>query len=310
MHLGAISIGYAVPRIDFDAIVHSVFRSAVNLKTGRSYRLLSLLASGQPDLPQGIRLNSSEALPFEGLRTGEVIHGRAGLLQFENFPLAIQLRGAQRWKCDLRALDIDPDKSAVSVAWEHVWDELNRQQKLSGAEIVADELFHSSETPRPVVTLKAGQAVGELVTATRKFDLADSTALRALIGLGSGLTPSGDDLLTGYLAGLWCTMRGKSKRARFIASLGKRILRLSARTNDISRTYLYHAVHGQVSSLLADLAGAISRGENTLHLHNSARSALQSGHSSGMDAVTGLLVGLITWDKNPARCATRAMRGG
>jgi len=309
VHLGAISIGYAVPRIDFDAVVHSVFHSAVNLKTGRSYRLLSLLASGQPDLPQGIRLNSSEALPFEGLRTGEVIHGRAGLLQFENFPLAIQLRGAQRWKCDLRALDIDPDKPAVSVAWEHVWDELNRQQKLSGAEIVADELFHSSETPRPVVTLKAGQAVGELVTATRKFDLADSTALRALIGLGSGLTPSGDDLLTGFLAGLWCTVRGKSERARFIASLGKRILRLSARTNDISRTYLYHAVHGQVSSLLADLAGAISRGEDPRCLSDSAKAAMQTGHSSGMDAVTGLMVGLITWNNNPARYAM-TMSGG
>ncbi len=29
--LKAISIGYAVPRMDFDATVHSVFRSAINL---------------------------------------------------------------------------------------------------------------------------------------------------------------------------------------------------------------------------------------------------------------------------------------
>ncbi len=75
------------------------------------------------------------------------------------------------------------------------------------------ELFNSSETPRPVVALKAGQAVRELVTATRKFDLADSTALRALIGLGTGLTPSGDDLL-GRLPGGIVVHDSGEKRAR------------------------------------------------------------------------------------------------
>jgi hypothetical protein len=119
-----------------------------------------------------------------------------------------------------------------------------------------------------------------------------------LIGLGPGLTPSGDDLLVGYLAGLWCTVRDQGKRAQFISSLGKTVIRLSRQTNDISRTYLYHAVRGQVSSQLANLAEAISYAENPERLLAIAESAMRVGHTSGMDAVTGLLVGLTAWDGN------------
>ena len=298
MHLRANSIGYAVPRTDFDAVVHSVFRFAVNLRPNKSNRLLTLLASDQADLPQGIRLDISEGLSFEGMLTGEPVLCRDGFLQFDNSPLTVQLRGARRWKCDLSTLEVDPAKPTISSAWSSVWDMLNQQQRLSGAEIIADDLFHSNGTTRSVTARKTGDALQDLVDVTRGYDLADSSALCALIGLGSGLTPSGDDLLVGYLAGLWCTIRRKSDRARFIAGLAKRIVHLSMRTNDISRTYLYHAAHGQVSSLLADLAGNISRGENSGRLLDSAKAAMNLGHSSGMDAVTGLMVGLIAWDKN------------
>jgi hypothetical protein len=120
--------------------------------------------------------------------------------------------------------------------------------------------------------------------------------LKALIGLGTGLTPSGDDFLVGYLVGLWCTVRDTEERRQFVSNLGKAVIRLSRRTNDISRTYLYHAAHGQVSSRLEALAGAICRAENLEHLLAAAESAMQTGHTSGMDAVTGLLVGLAAWE--------------
>ncbi len=136
----------------------------------------------------------------------------------------------------------------------------------------------------------------ELVNATRQLDLAGIDAVEALIGLGSGLTPSGDDLLAGYMAGLWCTIRHQGDRSQFIIELGKRIIDLSGRTNDISRTYLFHAVHGQVSSRITALAEAISRAEEPGHLLETAEQAMQNGHTSGMDTVTGLLLGISAWD--------------
>jgi hypothetical protein len=133
-----------------------------------------------------------------------------------------------------------------------------------------------------------------LIDATRQYDL-NASAVEALIGLGSGLTPSGDDLLVGYLCGLWCAIQGQSQRFQFIASLGETIVSLSKKTNDISRTYLYHAAQGQVSSRMSDLAEAICYGEHPERLHEVAAAAFRVGHTSGMDAVTGLLIGLAVW---------------
>jgi len=138
----------------------------------------------------------------------------------------------------------------------------------------------------------------DLIRATRRYELTDTTAISTLTGLGPGLTPSGDDLLVGYMAGLWSTMRDQSKRMQFISSLGKNIIRLSRRTSIISRTYLCHAARGQVSSHLADLAEAICRETDSERLADIAETAMRVGHTSGMDAVTGMLMGLVAWDGN------------
>lgn len=293
MYLPAISIGYAVPNGNFAASVHSVFHSALNLRQNEESNLLTLVVASEGDLPQGIRLDTPKDFSFEAFQVDEPVICRDGILRFEKNSLTVQLSGARRWKCDLPALEFDPAAPAVSAAWSFVWDAVNERQRLSGSEIIAKELFH--EPARTGVSRKTAEAMRGLVDATRRYDLTNTSAVQALIGLGSGLTPSGDDLLVGYLTGLWCTVKGKSDRRQFIDSLGQTILQLSSQTNDISRTYLYHAAQGQVSGRLADLAEVISRGENPERLSEIAGAAMSVGHTSGMDAVTGLLIGLAAW---------------
>ena len=293
MHLKAISIGYAIPHTDFNATVHSVFQSAINLCLTRGSKLLTLVASNEADLPQGIRVDTPDDFSFGIFRTGEQLICRDDILHIGSS--TIELRGVRRWKCDLPALQADLTNMAVLTAWRYVWQELNRRQMLLGAEVIADDLFSSDKIIRAGVPCKAGEAMRGLFDATRRFDLTATSFARLLIGLGTGLTPSGDDLLVGYLAGLWCTIQDRCERMKFISSLGKAMIRLSRQTNDISRTYLFHASRGQVSSRLADLAEAICHGENSDHLLNTVESAMQVGHTSGMDAVTGLLIGLATW---------------
>ncbi|MGZ9226661.1 MAG: DUF2877 domain-containing protein [Anaerolineales bacterium] len=299
MYFKAISIGYAVPRTDFDATIHSVFQSAINLCLPKGNKLLTLVASCEADLPQGIRVCAPKDFSFEIFRAGEQAICRDDLLRFASSSLTIQLHGARRWKCDLPALEFDATNPAVAATWSFVWGALNKRQRLSEAEIIAEDLFHSNERGRFDVARKAGGAMRGLFEATQQFDLtAASSSIEKLIGLGAGLTPSGDDLLVGYLAGLWCAVWDKSERAQFVTNLGKVVVRLSGQTNDISRTYLYHASRGQVSSRLADLAEAICRRENPDRLLATVESAMQAGHTSGMDAVTGLLIGLAAWEGN------------
>ncbi len=295
MRLPALTLGYAVPVEDFHSSVHSVFHSALNLRPLNGENLLTLVRSDEPDLPQGIRLDTPEGFSFENFQSGERAICRQGILSFENSGLTVQLRGARRWECDLSGLEIDPGIPAVSTAWRLVWEALNQRQTRLHAEIIADDLLAEDKTGSSGVSSRAGQAVRRLVNSTRRLDLAGTAAVEALIGLGAGLTPSGDDLLAGYMTGLWCTARRQKDRTQFISELGTRIIGLSMRTNDISRTYLFHAVHGQVSSRITALTEEISRATEQDRLIEAAGLAMRTGGTSGMDTVTGLLLGISAW---------------
>ena len=296
MYLPAITIGCAVPVDRFDATVHSVFQSSLNLRLNNVDRLLTLTVSSEDDLPQGIRLEAPRGFTFEKFQSGESAVCRDGILHLENTSLTVHLGGARRYKCDLPALMADASNPVVSASWSLVWEALNKRQKLTEAEVVAEDLLRFDAPAKTGMSRTAGEALRNLLDTTRRYGLTDTMAIEALIGLGPGLTPSGDDLLVGYMAGLWCAVRDRGERIQFIASLGKKILRSSRKTNDISGTYLSHAIRGQVSNRLADLAEAIGHGENSQHLIQIAETAMRVGHTSGMDAVTGLLIGLAAWE--------------
>jgi hypothetical protein len=260
--------------------------------------LLTLLAIGEADLPQGMRLDTPAGFTFDRLSAGEQIFYRYGILVFENTPLEVDLRQARRWRCYLPSLGADLSDPAVAEAWMCAWQALNTRQRRLGAEIVARDVHHANALQESGVSRRVGEAVRTLVGSTRGYQLEDPALLR-LIGLGSGLTPCGDDFLVGYLAGLWCAVRDSAARERYVVGLGEAAILYAGQTNDISRTFLYHAAHGQVSSRLEALARAICTPQNPGQLMAAAEAAMRSGHTSGMDAVTGLLFGLAAWDGKP-----------
>jgi hypothetical protein len=134
----------------------------------------------------------------------------------------------------------------------------------------------------------------QLVSSADSFDIGQSIeATESMIGLGPGVTPSGDDILIGFLAGLWSLSGLHLERRSFIQVFGEELLKIAHRTNEISRTYLYHATRGQFSSTLTTLVECIGSGEK---VEQAVQEAMRVGHSSGMDSVTGLLIGLAVWN--------------
>jgi hypothetical protein len=287
LDIPALTIGHAVPHTDFDAAIHSVFHSAVNLRPDSGDLLLTLVTADQADLPQGIRLDTPPGFSFEALHPGDAVSFCDGYLTFGS--CRAKLISPYRWRCNLPALGIDLSNPAVAAAWECVWQALNERQKSLDAEIVAENLSQPDVGGQSLTARKMGEAI-------RGLKENPTTAIQQLIGLGSGLTPSGDDFLVGYLAGLWSGVRNSLERHHFVTDLGEAVIHLSGQTNDISRTYLYHAAHGQVSSRLKALAAAIGAGKGPDELLPIAEAAMRAGHTSGMDAVTGLLFGLAAWD--------------
>lgn len=287
MQLQAAAIGEAVPRESFDAVVQSVFDSAVNLRLTDEDRLVTLLISDQYELPQGIRIETKDA-PLQSLTPGLPAASRGGILRFDSSALTVDLRGAPVWKCRVPELHADMGLLSAQKAWSTAWDMLNEEQQLKKTDILADGLFQPK--PDSPLSQRMAKPVMRLVACAEQFDtLGAFHAAEKMIGLGPGVTPSGDDILIGFLAGLWSMSGQNQKQLSFIHSFGTELVRLARQTSEISRTYIYHAARGQFSSSLSYLVEAITKGDD---VEKTMQAAMRVGHSSGMDSVTGLLVGL------------------
>ncbi len=291
--LKAVTLGSAVPSRNFDATVHSVFKEAANLYFTNARELLTLIAGNEGDLPQGIRIHTPQGFSFEEfLKRGESLSCREDFLRSKSGSFAMDLRGAQRWQCRIPKVDFnDP---SVRAAWTQVWEALSR--RLDQTAIPALQARPSKDGFRQTdMDRKMDGLICELVEAVRRLDLPEQAIMARLVGLGEGLTPAGDDFLVGFLTGLRSAAGGKKERLLFLSELGEMVVRCSDQTNDISHTYLYHASRGEVSSRLVSLAAAISTAENSDRLLRIAEEALRVGHSSGMETVRGLLIGLSVW---------------
>jgi Protein of unknown function (DUF2877) len=106
-------------------------------------------------------------------------------------------------------------------------------------------------------------------------------AATALIGCGPGLTPSGDDVLAGFLIGLRAfALPAPGVQATVASMAGERTTALSARL-------LWHAARGECIPELAALAAAMQgRGD----VQSAVHSLLAVGHTSGAALGLGLLL--------------------
>ena len=112
-------------------------------------------------------------------------------------------------------------------------------------------------------------------------------ALAGLIGLGEGLTPSGDDFCAGVLAALRIRVEPEAQILRLYLEREIR-LRLNG-TNDVSAQFLRCAALGQFSEpVLALLGRPLGARER-----RAAAAVLGAvGHSSGVDTLNGIYLGL------------------
>ncbi|MFC7649684.1 DUF2877 domain-containing protein [Streptosporangium lutulentum] len=141
--------------------------------------------------------------------------------------------------------------------------------------------------------LEGNGAVALLAQGCAEASLLKSvTAAEQLVGLGPGLTPSGDDVLAGLLVALrhLGTAAGAG-RAVWLADWLAAAVTFDARgrTTPISATLLHCAARGEASGeVLAVLRGLAGRQSLEPALHR----LLQLGHTSGADLACGLRIGL------------------
>jgi hypothetical protein len=122
-----------------------------------------------------------------------------------------------------------------------------------------------------------------------------------LLGLGPGLTPSGDDVLCGLIAGLSVlghrSVRHQERCEGAVAALRACVMaEAPRRTTSLSATLLRSAAHGVAAEPLLQVLGTVGSGNQVKGIDE----VLMLGHSSGSDMLTGALMAcamLVRWEE-------------
>lgn len=153
-------------------------------------------------------------------------------------------------------------------------------------------LLGAGTPPFPLHEARPGACALADAIAGEDADGASGAAI-GLLGLGSGLTPSGDDFVGGAffarafaadVAGL-ATHRSRETIVRVLAVA-------ATVTNPISVALLGDMLHGRGHAPLHDLANALATGFVDGAIEAAARLA-RLGHSSGWDILAGFLGGVL-----------------
>lgn len=127
-----------------------------------------------------------------------------------------------------------------------------------------------------------------LSLGTRECDVAVAEqAARSLVGLGPGLTPSGDDALCGFMLGRrlsGCAGIADAAVARVAADA-------TGLTTDVSAVQLALASQGRFGEALLEVAEALACGF-TPQLSTALARCLSQGATSGADGLLGLVAGI------------------
>ena len=202
--------------------------------------------------------------------------------------LTIDLTKSDIWRPDFSVAN--PNPLQVAEGLDHLRCLLNARE-LPDDGLIRLVLGSSPETATERAAMPLLQVLNaELPHLLRDFANSDLAAPIQLLGLGPGLTPSGDDLLIGLLIA-WRQVGAATASDRLgwaLLAAGKE------RTTEISHAHLRAAAQGFGAAPLHHLLSALVVNDRRAILE-ALDAAAKIGHSSGFDAIAGVMLALNAW---------------
>lgn len=264
-----------------DGRVHSVFRRVVNF-AGPDGRLFALTAPGVPCAPNSLVAASApkdeRSWSALGLEAGDPLRLTVGVGQALLYRPLIHCLPELAAPFAGRGKKDDALRIAVAAA-----------ARSSAASPLATETpFAAAAQPhlRQLTEVVESAAMGAPLDEGRL-----ASAARGLIGLGPGLTPSGDDLLAGFMVAfaVVCAAQGYAELA--LEQVNPVILRQAVgRTTEVSLESLRCAALGEGNELVDELLAAILAGDTERSAAAAAQLA-RIGATSGQDQLLGIRLG-------------------
>lgn len=289
----------------FEARVHSVFDRVINLQ--RTTGELFTLASRTMDDAPMTAIVDSEGFGTSGVSVGAPVSAIDGAMQVGD-SLVLHMAAASIWKTTLPSYGMAPGRMSDQLRLARSY--LARHGVRGGMTAPA----HADGAFAQEVAAALEQRATSLFDAMARGRHADACRHAvSMLGLGPGLTPSGDD----FLVGLFAILNVAGSPCHGWLDGGAAVLAHAGEaTNAISLAALNAASGGRVRKSIAALIESLLHG-NPETLVQPLRRVLAIGATSGADLVAGILAGLeLNLQVQATRslassqhCSTTAYRG-
>ncbi|HEX4883538.1 MAG TPA: DUF2877 domain-containing protein [Casimicrobiaceae bacterium] len=258
------------------ARVHSVFDRAINIKD-RDGRLFTLVARGLGDAPNTLVVDV-DAFGRFNIGVGDAVAAHGGGLRLGR--MAITLRLAAPWHAVLHAFPADVTRLQAN---------LRTVRAALARHVQATRAARGTDPFAVAVDEALAGRVASVRAALARKDAPDFVREGVqLLGLGVGLTPSGDDVLVGLFAALHVP---GSPLAPLRAACAAIAAEAPVRTNAISAAAVVAAAGGEVRASILALVRDTMAGSPEAALAALAR-VLAIGSTSGSDLAEGVASGL------------------
>ncbi|MDF2681817.1 MAG: hypothetical protein K0R47_3007 [Brevibacillus sp.] len=266
----------------FSGFVHSIFNRTINIHCLENGELFTIACSQLDNGPNTLVVDRKR-FQNVGIAVNDPVFVSDDTI-FVGKQLAICCQDhVVCWECVLPAFP--PDRGSLLANVAVMKDYLAAHGKTGGMKIgLRPANVFEAEVSRLLV-LRSSRLVEDL--AGHRWSEAHEQAI-GLVGLGPGLTPSGDDFLTG----LFSVCHMPNVPCCLPHSFIEEIVRASAqRTNEISYMMVKKAAVGHVRESIVSLLQSLISG-TTEEVVLSLGNVLNIGSSSGTDMALGLLSGL------------------
>jgi len=223
--------------------VADAYPTAAIARMEPSGRLLTIQTAGQAMVPWGFALPSGAPLPGRGDEVGLA----GGLLTLS--------RGARAFPLDGDGVDLAVPRGPASV------EILRAQIPRLGDDEVAGGSIEQLAGHRLHAAL---HALAGAIQLREPSDDAVRSAVSGLVGLGTGSTPAGDDMLVGFTAAAFRLARAGLLPAdvpRRVAAVLRTIS--AASTTEVSREMLLHVAGAHASEPLIAVVASLGRGDRS-----------------------------------------------
>lgn len=272
--------------------VHSVYKNTINFIIGE--KLIAIHPSNTIKTPMSLRIKENE-FEFEQLdiSIGEVVNilDDKFIINGHEFDFVY----TKSWNpntdhIDINMKDLSLDKIKLILSTMNLYGNDNSLKEIVQS-IVNEALDNFTLQESDYFTIRSFSSITNWVKCILFNVCKTESSLNNLIGLGIGLTPSGDDFLTGLLS-VFSVLENKSEEIFTInKALKIEIKDNLEKTTFLSKEFLSYATKNKYSEIFHELYDTLKK-ESKEDIISCVRRFMEVGSSSGMDTLSGIVLGM------------------